>query len=85
MGFYVDEQSYLTQPLPPDYETDQYVDCYRTLTCIWNVINVNQNDYVEGYCVYVLEIDLTVHSISRNRDNVDKKLSLLSPYQKVSP
>ena len=55
--FYVDGQSYLSQPLRPNYEADQYVDCYRTLACFRKDINVKQNDYVKGYCLYALEID----------------------------
>ena len=55
--FYVDGQSYPSQPLRPNYEADQYVDCYRTLTCFRKDINVKRNDYVKGYCLYALEID----------------------------
>ena len=57
VGFYVDGQSYPSQPLRPNYEADQYVDCYRTLMCFRKDINVKRNDYVKGYCLYVLEID----------------------------
>ena len=39
VGFYVDEQSY---PSQPNYEADQYVDCYRTLTLFRNDINVDR-------------------------------------------
>ena len=55
--FYVDGQSYPSPPLRPNYEADQYVDCYRTLTCFRKDINVKRNDYVKGYCLYALEID----------------------------
>ena len=55
--FYVDGQSYPSQPLRPNYEADQYVDCYRMLTCFRKDINVKRNDYVKGYCLYALEID----------------------------
>ena len=55
--FYVDGQSYLSQPLGPNYEADQYMDCYRTLACFRKDINVKRNDYVKGYCLYALEID----------------------------
>ena len=57
VGFYLDGQSYPSQPLRPNYEADQYVDCYRTLTCFRKDINVKRNDYVKGYCLYALEID----------------------------
>ena len=57
VGFYVDGQSYPSQPLRPNYEADQYVDCYRTLTCLGKDINVKRNDYIRGYCLCVLEID----------------------------
>ena len=55
--FYVDRQSYPSKPLRPNYEADQSVDCYRTLTCFRKDINVKRNDYVKGYCLYTLEID----------------------------
>ena len=57
VGFYVDGQSYPSQPLRPNYEADKYVDCYRTLTCFRKDIKVKRNDYVKGYCLYALEID----------------------------
>ena len=53
----VDGQSYLSQPLRPNYEANHYVDCYRMLNCFQEDINVNRNDYVKCYCLYVLEID----------------------------
>ena len=56
-SFYVDGQSYLSQPLRPNYEADQYVDCYRTLTYFRKDINVKRNDYDKGYYLYALEID----------------------------
>ena len=56
--FYVDGQSYPSQPLQPNYEADQYVDCYRTLTTFRNDVNLDRYDYKEGYCLYVLEVDL---------------------------
>ena len=55
--FYVDRQSYPSQPLLPNYEADQSMDCYRTLTCFRKDINVKRNDYVKGYCLYSLEIN----------------------------
>ena len=48
MGFYVDGQSYPSQPLQPTYKADQYVDCYRTLTLFRNDINVYWYDYKES-------------------------------------
>ena len=57
VGFYVDGQSYPSQPLQPNYEAVQYVDCYRTLTLFRNDINVNTKVYMECYSLYVLEVD----------------------------
>ena len=57
VGLYVDEQSYPSQPLQPNYETDQYVGFYRTLTTFRNDFNVDRYDYKEGYCLYMLEVD----------------------------
>ena len=57
VGFYVDGQSYPSQPLQPNYEADQYVNCYRTSTTFRNDVNVDRYDYKEGYCLYVLAVD----------------------------
>ena len=57
LGLYIDGQSYPSQPLQPNYQADQFVDCYRTLTHFRNDINVSREDYKEGYCLYVLDVD----------------------------
>ena len=57
VGFYVDGKSYPSKPRPPNYEANEYVDCYRTLRCFWKDINVKRNDYVKGYCLYVFKIN----------------------------
>ena len=48
VGFYVDGQSYPSQPLRPYYEAGQYKDSYRTLTAFRKDININRYDYTEG-------------------------------------
>ena len=82
MGFYVDGQSYPTQPLRPNYEADQYVDCYRTLTCFWKDINVKRNDYVKGYCLYALEIDPYYSFNVKRQGHCRLEINLPSPYRK---
>ena len=57
VGFYVDGQSYPSQPLCPNYEAKQYKDSYRTLTTFRKDVNIDRYDYTEGYCLYVLEVD----------------------------
>jgi hypothetical protein len=57
LGFYVDGQSYPSHPLQPNFEADQYTDCYRTLTHFREDINITLDDYQNGYCLYVLDID----------------------------
>ena len=57
VGFYVDGQSYPSQPLCPNYEAKQYIDSYRTLTTFRKDVNIDRYDYTEGYCLYVLEVD----------------------------
>ncbi len=57
LGVYVDGQSFPAKPLHPDYENDIYVDCYRTLATFRDDININQSDYKNGYCLYVLDIN----------------------------
>ncbi len=57
VGVYVDGQSYPAKPLHPDYENDIYVDCYRTITTFRDDINIDIDDYKNGYCLYVLDIN----------------------------
>ena len=57
VGFYVDGQSYPSQPLRPNYEANQYIDSYRTLTTFRKDVNIDRYNYTEGYCLYVLEVD----------------------------
>ena len=57
VGFYVDGQSYPSQPLRPNYKAKQYIDSYRTLTTFRKDVNIDRYDYTEGYCLYVLEVD----------------------------
>ena len=42
VGFYVDGQSYPSQPLRPNYEAYQYIDSYRTLTTFRKVVNIDR-------------------------------------------
>ena len=57
VGFYVDGQSYPSQPLRSNYEANQYIDSYRTLTTFRKDVNIDRYDFTEGYCLYVLEVD----------------------------
>lgn len=57
VGLYVDGQSLPAQPLQPNFKAENYVDCYNTLTAYRNDISVDRIDYVEGYCLYVLNLD----------------------------
>ena len=50
VGFYVDGQSYPSQPLRLNYEANQYIDSYRTLTTFRKDVNIDRYDYTEGYC-----------------------------------
>ncbi|MET0103903.1 MAG: hypothetical protein ABW072_02035 [Sedimenticola sp.] len=57
VGFYVDGQSYPSRPLQPNFEANQFVDCYRTLAQFRDDVNISLDEYKEGYCLYVLDID----------------------------
>ena len=57
LGLYIDGQSFPSQPLQPNYASDQFVDCYRTLTQFRKDVNVTIEEYKNGYCLYVLDID----------------------------
>ena len=53
------------------YDANQYVNCYRALAFFRKHINFNRNDYVKGYCSYMLEIDPYYSSISTEKDTAD--------------
>lgn len=57
VALYVDGQSLPAQPLQPNYAGRNYVDCYKTLTFFRNDINVTRDDYIAGYCLYVLDLN----------------------------
>ena len=57
VGFYVDGQSYPSHPLQPNFEANQFTDCYRTLTHFREDVNISLEDYKKGYCLYILDID----------------------------
>ena len=79
LGLYIDGQSYPSQPLQPNYQADQFVDCYRTLTHFRNDINVSREDYKEGYCLYVLDV-LPYYSFgTRRRGHCRLELNLAKP------
>ena len=69
--FFVDGQSVPSQPLQPNFEGNNFTDCYQTLTSSRNDINITYEQYKQGYCLYVLDID-PYHSFSTK-----KKKSLL--------
>ena len=76
VDFYADRQSYPSRPLHPNYEANQYVDCYRMLTCFQKDITVNQNDYVKG--VYY-----SFNSKSQGHRRLEMKFA--KAYLKASP
>ncbi len=57
VALYVDGQSLPAKPLQPNYEQETYVDCYDTLTAFRNDVNVTRDEYVKGYCLYVLNLN----------------------------
>ena len=57
IALYVDGQSLPAHPLQPNYSTGTYVDCYNTLTAYRKDIGIERREYVEGYCLYVLNLD----------------------------
>ena len=57
VGLFVDGQSLPSQPLQPNYDQRNYLDCFRTLTTFRNDIDINREDYTEGYCLYVLDLN----------------------------
>ncbi|XP_045158604.2 uncharacterized protein F54H12.2-like [Mercenaria mercenaria] len=57
IGLYVDGQSVPSQPMQPNYSADQYMECYRTLTLFRNDINISDQDYKKGYCLYAIDVD----------------------------
>ena len=79
VGLYIDGQSYPSQPLQPNYQHDQFVDCYRTLTHFRNDINVSRDDYKEGYCLYVLDVDPYYSFGAKRRGHCRLELKFAKP------
>ena len=66
LGFFVDGQSVPSQPLQPNFEVNHFTDCYQTLTSSRNDINITYEQYKQGYCLYMLDID-PYHSFNTKR------------------
>ncbi|MCG8113582.1 MAG: hypothetical protein N0E59_22760, partial [Candidatus Thiodiazotropha taylori] len=79
VGFYIDGQSCPFQALQPNYEADQYVDCYRTLTLYRDDINVDRYDYKQGYCLYALDIDPYYSFNTKRRGHCRLELKFAKP------
>ena len=81
VGLYIDCQSFPARPLQPNYEADQYVDCYRTMTVYRKDINVSVKEYKNGYCLYVLDIDpfYTFNTKRRGHCRLELKFSTALP------
>ena len=79
LGLYIDGQSYPSQPLQPNYQADQFVDCYRTLTHFRQDINVSRDDYQEGYCLYVLDVDPYYSFSTKRRGHCRLELKFAKP------
>ena len=54
-GFFVDGQSTPSEPLQPNYKSDQFVDAYQRL--YWDqrqrAVHITRSDFKVGYCLYV--------------------------------
>lgn len=54
-GFFVDGQSTPSEPLQPNYKSDQFIDAYQNL--YWDqrerAISITRHDFKGGYCLYV--------------------------------
>ena len=81
VGLYIDGHSFPSQPLQPNYTSDQYVDCYRTLTQFRKDINLSTDDYKKGYCLYVLDIDpfYTFNTKRRGHCRLELKFAVALP------
>lgn len=79
VGFYVDGQSYPSHPIQPNFEADQYTDCYRTLTYFRNDINIARYEYKKGYCLYVLDIDPYYSFNTKRRGHCRLELKFAKP------
>ena len=79
LGLYIDGQSYPSQPLQPNYEAYQFMDCYRTLTHFRKDINVSRADYKKGYCLYVLDVDPHYSFSTKRRGHCRLELKFAKP------
>lgn len=56
-GFFVDGQSTPSEPLQPNYKSDQFIDAYQRL--YWDqcqrAIHVGRNKFKDGYCLYIFK------------------------------
>ena len=57
VGIFVDGQSLPAQPLQPNFSEGTYLECYRTLAAFRNDIDISRDDYIKGYCLYVLDLN----------------------------
>ena len=57
VGLFVDGQSLPTQPLQPNYDQKNYLECYRSLATFRSDIDISREQYVKGYCLYVLDLN----------------------------
>ena len=79
IGFYVDGQSYPSHPLQPNFEADQFTDCYRAMTHFRDDINISRDDYKKGYCLYVLDIDPYYSFNTKRRGHCRLELKFAKP------
>jgi hypothetical protein len=70
LALYVDEQSYPTKPLQPNFTGKNYVEAYRTLSAFRNDVDVSYSDYGGGYAIYVLNVDDDSTSIPNTEEIV---------------
>lgn len=54
-GFFVDGQSTPSEPLQPNYKSDQFIEAYQRL--YWDqrerAVRISRKDFKDGYCLYV--------------------------------
>lgn len=81
LGLYIDGQAIPTQPLQPNYASNQYTECYRTLTQHKKDIHISFEDYKKGYCFYILNVDpfYTFNSKRRGHCRLELKFGTALP------
>ena len=79
IAFYVDGQSLPSKPLQPNYRANTYLDAYQTLVSDRERVPVERNEYLEGYALYVLDINPYIDFNTKRKGHCRLELKFATP------